>query len=67
VWPFPERRLQEIAPNIKKFVFPELNLGQVTLEAERLVGIDKVIRVSHPGGTVHEPQVILAAIEEAGR
>ena len=67
VWPFPERRLQEIAPNIKKFVFPELNLGQVTLEAERLVGIDKVIRVSHPGGTVHEPEVILAAIEEAGR
>ena len=67
VWPFPEKRLQEIAPHIKKFVFPELNLGQVVLEAQRLVGLDKVIPVPHAGGTVHDPKVILAAIEEAGR
>jgi 2-oxoglutarate/2-oxoacid ferredoxin oxidoreductase subunit alpha len=67
VWPFPERRLQEIAGNVKKFVFPELNLGQVVLEAQRLVGLDKVIPVPHAGGTVHDPKVILAAIEEAAR
>jgi 2-oxoglutarate ferredoxin oxidoreductase subunit alpha len=67
VWPFPERRLQEIAPTIKKFVFPELNLGQVSIEAQRLVGLDKVISVPHCGGTVHDPEVIQAAIEEAAR
>ncbi len=67
VWPFPEKRLQEIAQNVGKFVFPELNMGQVVLEAQRLVGIDKVVSVPHPGGTVHEPQVILKAIEEAAR
>lgn len=67
VWPFPDRRLQELAPKVKKFVFPELNMGQVSLEAQRLVGLDKVISVPHAGGTVHDPEVILAAIEEANR
>ena len=67
VWPFPEKRLREIASQVDKFVFPELNMGQVVLEAQRLVGIDKVISVPHAGGTVHEPEVILAAIQEAAR
>jgi 2-oxoglutarate/2-oxoacid ferredoxin oxidoreductase subunit alpha len=67
VWPFPDRRLQELAPKIKKFVLPELNMGQVSLEAQRLVGLEKVISVPHAGGTVHDPAVILAAIEEANR
>ncbi len=67
VWPFPDKRLKEIAPNIKKFVFPELNMGQVIVEAQRQVGLDKVVPVYHPGGTVHEPENILAAIEEAAR
>ncbi len=67
VWPFPQERLMEIAPKIKKFVFPELNQGQVVIEAQRWVGHDKVLLVPHQGGTVHEPEVILAAIEEAAR
>ena len=46
----------------------EFNLGQMALEVERAAaGQAKVIPVSHAGGTVHNPDVILKAIVEAVR
>ncbi len=67
VWPFPEERIQALGRKVGKFVFPELNLGQVVLEAQRLVGIDRVVPVPHAGGSVHDPEAIAAAIEEAAK
>jgi 2-oxoglutarate/2-oxoacid ferredoxin oxidoreductase subunit alpha len=65
VWPFPEKRIRELAGKVKALVMPELNLGQVVLELERCAGGQcKVIGVPHPGGTVHKPEDILAAIEK---
>jgi 2-oxoglutarate ferredoxin oxidoreductase subunit alpha len=68
VWPFPEQRIRELAGNIKAFVVPEINLGQVVLEVERCAGgkADTYL-VSNPGGHVHLPHEILAAIESAAR
>jgi len=68
VWPFPEKRLKELAGKVKAIVFPEINAGQVVLEAERVVG-DKceVVSVPHYGGWVHDPKVILNAIKEAAK
>ena len=64
-WPFPEQRIRELAPRIKAFVVPELNLGQMVLEVERAAaGKTKVVPVSHAGGGVHKPQAILDAILE---
>ncbi|MFH2006691.1 MAG: 2-oxoacid:acceptor oxidoreductase subunit alpha [bacterium] len=68
VWPFPERLVRELAsqPGVRAVVVPELNLGQVVLEVERVVGGRTPVRcVPHAGGAVHDPQVILKAIEEA--
>jgi 2-oxoglutarate ferredoxin oxidoreductase subunit alpha len=49
---------------VKAIVAPELNLGQVVLEVERVVaGTTRVIRMPHAGGTVHKPVDIVAAIE----
>jgi 2-oxoglutarate ferredoxin oxidoreductase subunit alpha len=68
VWPFPEKRIRELAPKVKAFVVPELNMGQVVLEVERCAGSAcKTIGVPHPGGTVHKPAEILAAIEKGVR
>ncbi len=68
VWPFPTKRVAELAKNIKGFVFPEINMGQVVTEAERVVaGKCKVVRVTHCGGAVHNPDDILAAIKEAAK
>lgn len=66
VWPFPEWVIKDLAPKIKGFVVPEINMGQISLEVERLAaGQAKTILVGHPGGEVHDPKIILKGIEEA--
>ncbi len=68
VWPFPEARLAQLAQHTKAFVVPEINLGQIALEVERVAaGRAPVIPVSHAGGWVHDPASILDAILEAVR
>ena len=67
-WPFPEGPLRAKTAGAKAFVVPELNLGQMAREVERAVGGKaRVIPVTHAGGSVHEPEQILAAIMEANR
>jgi len=67
-WPFPSRRIRELAERVKAFVVPELNMGQMVLEVERAAaGRCAVHSVPHAGGTVHEPEVILDRIMEAAR
>ena len=66
VWPFPEKRVRELAKKIKAFVMPEINLGQMVLELERCAGGKaKVYHVPHAGGWVHDPEDIYKVIEEA--
>jgi len=68
VWPFPEKRMRELAGRIKAFVVPEINLGQIVLEVERCAaGQAAAIPVSHAGGGVHDPQDILEALRRAAR
>ena len=67
-WPFPSRKISELAARVRAFVVPEINLGQMVLEVERAAaGKAKTIPVSHAGGGVHDPQQILQAIVEASR
>ena len=67
-WPFPERRIRELAPKIGGFVVPEINFGQMALEVERVAGGKcKTRLVPHAGGTVHDPMVITNAILEVAR
>lgn len=68
VWPFPEKRIEELAGRIKAFVVPEINLGQIKLEVERASrGKVPAYPVSHCGGWVHDPDDILKVIKEAAR
>jgi len=68
VWPFPEKRIKELAGKVKAFVVPELNLGQVAKEVERIAaGRVPTVPVTHCGGWVHDPDDILKAIKEAAR
>jgi 2-oxoglutarate ferredoxin oxidoreductase subunit alpha len=67
-WPFPRDKVRELAARTKAFVVPELNMGQMVGEVERAAaGLARTISVPHAGGTVHRPEVILKAIEEAIR
>ncbi|HEY1271039.1 MAG TPA: 2-oxoacid:acceptor oxidoreductase subunit alpha [Terriglobales bacterium] len=68
VWPFPEKKIREIAPRVKAMVVPELNLGQMVREVERAAaGECTVLSVPHAGGGVHRPEDILKVIVEASR
>ncbi|MEN8098064.1 MAG: 2-oxoacid:acceptor oxidoreductase subunit alpha [Chloroflexota bacterium] len=66
VWPFPEKRIHQLAQEVDAIVVPEINMGQIALEIERCVaGQVPVISVPHPGGGIHQPQSVLAAIRQA--
>jgi len=67
-WPFPSKRIRELAERVKAFVVPEINMGQMVQEVERAAGgMADVISMPLAGGTVHEPEDILATIMEAAR
>jgi 2-oxoglutarate ferredoxin oxidoreductase subunit alpha len=64
VWPFPEKRIRELATKVKGFVVPEINYGQIVLEVERCAaGKAPVKLVPHGGGAVHRPADIYNAIK----
>jgi 2-oxoglutarate ferredoxin oxidoreductase subunit alpha len=65
VWPFPEKRIRELAAKVKAFVVPELNYGQIYYEVERCAcGNAKTALVPHAGGGVHNPEDIYTKIRE---
>jgi 2-oxoglutarate ferredoxin oxidoreductase subunit alpha len=68
VWPFPDDRIKDIARQVKAFVVPEINYGQIAREVERCAcGLAKVVLMPHMGGRVHTPEPILEAIRGAVR
>jgi len=68
VWPFPEEPIRELAESgrVKRFIVPEINLGQLRREVERLTALP-VQRLNHAGGVMPHPQAILKAILEEVR
>jgi 2-oxoglutarate ferredoxin oxidoreductase subunit alpha len=67
-WPFPDAEIKALAAKVKAFVVAELNLGQMSREVERAAaGVVRTVPVLHAGGSVHRPEQILKAIEEALR
>ncbi len=68
VWPFPEKRIRELAGRVKAFVVPEINYGQIVLEVERCAaGKAAAVSVTHGGGGVHDPAAICEAIVRAAK
>jgi len=68
IWPFPEKKIRELAGRVRAFVVAEMNLGQMVYEVERCSGgRAKTLLSPHAGGTVHSPQQILDVIREAAR
>ena len=65
IWPFPEKQVRELATRVKKFIVPEMNLGQYVLEVERVVaGKAEVISLGKANGEVITPNEILSKIKE---
>jgi 2-oxoglutarate/2-oxoacid ferredoxin oxidoreductase subunit alpha len=62
LWPFPEKALERAAENVQRVIVVEMNLGQIALEVERLVGRGKVQRVGRADGQMVTPEQILDAM-----
>ncbi len=63
LWPFPEEAVEALAETVERVIVPEMNLGQLALEVERVVGRKKVRRVTRANGEMITPDMILAAAE----
>jgi 2-oxoglutarate ferredoxin oxidoreductase subunit alpha len=62
LWPFPEKAVEWAAEHAQRVVVAEMNLGQMALEVERIVGRKKVLRVGRADGQMVTPQQILDAM-----
>ncbi len=68
VWPFPEEKIKALARQVRGFVVPEINMGQMVREVERCAaGRAVVYGVHRAGGDILEPRKVLHAIREAAK
>ncbi len=63
LWPFPTRGVGEACREARRVIVPEMNLGQMAIEVERIVGDRKVRRLNRIDGEMITPQQILDAME----
>jgi 2-oxoglutarate ferredoxin oxidoreductase subunit alpha len=67
-WPFPEKRIRELAERVHSFLVVEMNFGQMVFEVERCAaGRARTELLGHAGGMVHDPEEILQALREAAQ
>ncbi|MFB0514244.1 MAG: 2-oxoacid:acceptor oxidoreductase subunit alpha [Candidatus Bathyarchaeia archaeon] len=63
VWPFPERIVYSMAQKAHVVIVPEMNLGEILYEVERIVqGAAKVVPLNKIGGEMITPEELLAEI-----
>ena len=65
LWPFPEEQIQQIARQVKAFIVPEINNGQMAYEVERCAqGRAETVLLPLMGGTIHTPEDLIEAVKE---
>ncbi|HAO93041.1 MAG: 2-oxoglutarate synthase subunit alpha [Deltaproteobacteria bacterium GWB2_55_19] len=65
IWPFPEKAVRELAKRVKAIIVPELNLGQMILEVERVSGAAcEVVGINRVDGEPITPMQILDVIKK---
>ncbi len=62
LWPFPEAAVERAAENAQRVIVAEMNLGQIALEVERVVGRGKVLRIGRADGQMIAPEQIVDAM-----
>jgi len=65
LWPFPEKRVAELAKQAKSVIVAEMNLGQMILEVERVAkGACSVVGVNRVDGEPINPGQIMDKVKE---
>jgi 2-oxoglutarate/2-oxoacid ferredoxin oxidoreductase subunit alpha len=65
LWPFPSNVIRTLAKQVKAFVVPEINYGQMAYEVERTaMGKAEVVLMALMGGSMHTPEEIETVLGE---
>lgn len=65
IWPFPEKRVKELAKKVNGIIVAEMNYGQLVLEVERVVkSFSEVYHIGKINGEVITPDEIFDKIKE---
>ena len=65
IWPFPEEAISRLAGSASRIIVPEMNLGQISGEVERITG-RRVVKLNKiGGGELITPEEILEVIMRA--
>ncbi len=65
LWPFPEDELRRLSDTVEVVVVPEMNLGQIRLEIERIMGGKaSVVGIHRTDGELFKPSEIYEKIRE---
>lgn len=67
IWPFPDKAVKRLSESAKRIIVPEMNLGQVCQEVQRVSCSSKVVPLNKiGGGELITPEEVLAKIAEGG-
>lgn len=63
IWPFPETVLDDLSKRVKRIIVPEMNMGQLVLEIQRIVGCRAPVEsLTKVNGELFRPEEVLEAI-----
>ena len=67
IWPFAEKQIARLAKSAETIIVPEMNLGQICREVQRVACKSKIIPLDKiGGGELITPEEILTKIKEGG-
>jgi 2-oxoglutarate ferredoxin oxidoreductase subunit alpha len=65
LYPFPTKRISELADRVKGFLSVEMSSGQMVEDVRLAVnGKVKVEHYGRYGGVIHSPEMVLCGLEE---
>jgi len=67
VWPFPDKAVRRLAKSAERIIVPEMNLGQVAREVQRVACKTEVVKLNKiGGGELITPEEVFNKIVEGG-
>jgi 2-oxoglutarate ferredoxin oxidoreductase subunit alpha len=63
LWPFPDEEVTKAGKRVKRFMVPEMNLGQVAGEVKKYVPCD-VVSLTQTNGEVIRPETLIEALRK---
>jgi 2-oxoglutarate ferredoxin oxidoreductase subunit alpha len=68
IWPFPDKAVRRLAEKAERIIVPEMNLGQICREVQRVTCRPEIVPLNKiGGGELITPEEILAKILDGGK